>query len=74
MRWTEAGYEILYGDHPPTEPMPPNPRECDEIGRRLGCSQGAVAAQWDDGRALVLGQTNAASRRLADYVKRRGWV
>lgn len=73
-RWTEREYDVLFAGHPPTQPSRPTAGECDVLGRELGRSPGAIAAQWNDGRSLVLGQVGAASRALRDYLVRRGWL
>ncbi len=72
--WTDAEYEALFRDHPPTQPTAPTSAECAELGRTLGRSKGAIQAQWNDGRSLVLGNATAASRPLRDYMVRRGWL
>ena len=72
--WTEAEYEAIFRDHPPTQPTPPARSECESLAAQFGRSPEAISAHWDDGRSLVLGQKTAASARLADYLARRGWL
>jgi hypothetical protein len=72
--WDESKYEILFRDRPPTQPSAPTREECELLGRQLGFSPGAITAQWDDGRSAILHQKSAASRRLRDYLVRRGWL
>ena len=72
--WEIGDYEVLFRDYPPTQPTAPTSGECNALGARLGRSRGAVKAQWDDARSLVLGQENAASEALGDYLRSRGWL
>jgi len=72
--WEIREYELLFRDRPPTQPTAPTTEECDALGARLGRSRGAVKAQWDDARSVVLCHKSAASAALRDYVRSRGWV
>jgi hypothetical protein len=72
--WTEPMYEAIFREHPPTQPTAPTRAECEALGRALGLSHGAVAAQWNDARSVVLDQKSAASNRLRDYLVRRGYL
>jgi hypothetical protein len=67
-RWDERQYDVLFGDHPPTEPQAPTADECAVLGRSLGRSSEAIRSQWDDGRSLVLGHATDASSGLRDYL------
>jgi hypothetical protein len=73
-RWTEAEYEELFHERSPTEPHGPTGDECVAIGTSLRRTPGAIRAQWNDGRAVVLGQVSAASAGLRDHLVRRGWL
>jgi hypothetical protein len=73
-RWTEAEYEELFREHPPTEAACPTRDESVAMGAGLRRSPGAIKAQWNDGRSLVLGHVSAASVGLRDYLVRRGWL
>jgi hypothetical protein len=72
--WEDRDYPMLFRDYLPTQPIAPTAGECDALGMNLGRSRGAVLAQWNDGRSVVLGQKNAASEQLRDYLRRRGWL
>lgn len=72
-RWTEAEYEELFGKHPPTASRCPTTDECIAMGASLRRTPGAIKAQWDDGRSMVLGQVSAASTGLRDYLMRHTW-
>lgn len=72
--WAEADYERLFRDHPPTEPYAPTGTELARIAQDIGCSEGAAAAQWDDGRSSLLGHRGATSVALATYLRARGWA
>jgi hypothetical protein len=73
-RWTDDEYEAIFRGRPPTEPEAPSAEETERLADELGRSAGAIRAQWDDARSLVLGQRNAASAALRDYLTRRGWL
>ena len=72
--WEIRDYELLFRDRRPTQPTAPTVEECEALGARLDRSRGAVKAQWDDARELVLGSKSAASEALRDYVRSRGWL
>jgi len=72
--WSDDDYELLFGGYPPTERDAPLAEDCHRLGLALGRSSGAVLAQWNDGRSLVLGHTNDASAGLRDFLVRRGWL
>jgi hypothetical protein len=72
--WENREYDVLFANHPPTEPTAPTADECDALGAQLDRSRGAILAQWDDARSLILGQKSAASEQLGDYVRARGWL
>ena len=73
-RWTAPAYEAIFAANPPTEPRAPTRAEAADLGARLGFSPGAILAQWNDGRDLVLGNLSAASEQLRGYLRRRGWL
>jgi hypothetical protein len=73
--WNEGEYDVLFRAHPPTNAAAPSPGQCAAIARSLRThSSAAILSQWQDGRSIVLGHTGAASRRLRDYIARRGWT
>ena len=72
--WQIRDYDVLFQDHPPTEAAAPNRGECDRLALALGRSRGAVFAQWEDARSVVLGNKSAASQPLREYLHRRGWT
>ena len=72
--WSDDDYELIFRAYPPTETEAPLAEECNRLGLALGRSAGAVLAQWNDGRSLVLGHANDASGPLRDYFLRRGWL
>jgi hypothetical protein len=72
--WARSDYDRLFRDHPPTAPAAPTRAEAEAIGNELGRTLGAIKAQWDDARSLVLGSKSAASEPLRDYLRDRGWV
>jgi hypothetical protein len=73
-RWSEAEYEVLFRNHPPNDHRAPDLAECRTIARAVRRTPDAVLSQWNDARSIVLGHTHDASRLLADYVRRRGWM
>jgi len=72
--WQIRDYDVLFGDHPPTEPTAPTAQQCDRLGLTLGRSRGAALSQWGDARSVVLGNRSAASQPLCDYLRNRGWA
>ncbi len=72
--WTIADYDVLFENHPPTQPTAPTTAEGEALGLRIGCSGKAAVSQWNDGRSVVLGHRSDASQKLKDYVRSRGWL
>jgi hypothetical protein len=72
-RWTEAEYDILFRHHPPNDSRAPDLGECRAIAKAVRRTTEAVLAQWHDARSVFLGNVNAASRPLIDYVAARRW-
>jgi hypothetical protein len=73
-RWTTNEYDVLFADHPPTEPRAPTRDECEGLARRLDRTRMAIYAQWSDARSHILGHVNASSRQLREYIDARGWT
>jgi hypothetical protein len=72
--WEEWEYEELFRDDPPTSPTAPDAATCERLARRLDRSTGAVRAQWQDARTMVLGTEGPGSEQLRSYLGRRGWA
>jgi len=72
--WPRKEYDRPFRDHPPTSPHAPSRAEAKAIGDELGRSTGAIVAQWDDARSLILGNKTDASLPLRDYLRDRGWL
>jgi hypothetical protein len=72
--WTRREYDRLFRDYPPTEAHAPTRVEAEGIGHELGRTTGAIVAQWDDARSLILGNKSAASLQLRDYLRDMGWL
>jgi hypothetical protein len=71
--WTIRDDAVLFADHPPIQSVAPTEAECDALGLRLGRTRGAVSAQWNDARSLVLGSKGAASQGSA-RLRSRPWL
>jgi hypothetical protein len=73
-RWTESEYREVFRGHPPVHPHAPEWDTCVVLGIELDRSPGAILAQWEDARGVVLGDRSAASRGLAGYLIDVGWI
>ena len=72
--WTTQEYDRLFRDFEPTQPVSPAGTDLAAIATDLRRSTGAIAAQWNDARSVVLGSTNASSAQLRSYLSGRGWT
>jgi hypothetical protein len=73
-RWNEAEYDVLFRQHPPNQPHPPDLAACRVIARTIRRTPDAVIAQWHDARSVVLGSATAASEPLVDYLRAHRWL
>jgi len=73
--WLEPEYDELFAAHPATDERAPTLEEAAALSltsRRHTAA--AIRAQWDDARSFLLGQRNASSEALRDYVVGKGWA